>query len=61
MPGILSVDFDYFIDVSSKERDLYFPRISEKIPLTKYKYLWEKRYSKFPMLKKLGVRENYYF
>ncbi|HHV65869.1 MAG TPA: hypothetical protein GXX46_12495 [Peptococcaceae bacterium] len=61
MLGILSIDFDYFIDASSKERDLYFPNGSEDIPKSKYKLLWEEKYSNYPKLKKIGVIKDYYF
>ena len=31
MVGVLSIDFDYFIDVSAKEKDRYFPTGSDSI------------------------------
>jgi len=59
--GILSIDFDYFIDASAKERDLYFPKRSEEIHKNKLKSIWEERYAIYPRLKELGVIEDYYF
>ncbi|NLP45173.1 MAG: hypothetical protein GX351_11180 [Peptococcaceae bacterium] len=61
MLGLLSIDFDYFIDASSKERDLYFPTGSEEISAIKYRFLWEESYVKYPRIKELGVIEDYYF
>jgi len=61
MLGVLSIDFDYFIDASSEERDLYFPEGGEQIPKEKLKSLWEERYAQYPELKELGVIEEYYF
>lgn len=60
MVGILSIDFDYFIDVSSEERDMYFPKGSDEIPKEKLAAMWEKRYLEFPELKKVGVIDEYY-
>lgn len=61
MIGILSIDFDYFIDVSAEERDLYFPKGSDEIPKEKLKIIWEERYSQHPRLRKIGVIQDYYF
>lgn len=60
MVGILSIDFDYFIDVSSKERDIYFPKGSDQVPDNKLKSMWEERYLKYPKLKEVGVIDEYY-
>jgi len=35
--GILSIDFDYFINASSQARDMYFPKGSDEIPENKLK------------------------
>ena len=40
--GILSVDFDYFIDVLAQERDMYFPHGSDELPDDKLQSMWEK-------------------
>jgi len=61
MIGLLSIDFDYFIDASSQERDLYFPDGLDEIPPDKLKLLWEDRYAKYPKLRQLGVIQEYYF
>lgn len=61
MIGILSIDFDYFIDVSSQERDLYFPNGSDEIPSNKLLSLWKEKYLLHPELKKIGVIEDFYF
>lgn len=61
MIGILSIDFDYFIDASSGERDIYFPKGSDEILKDKLKFMWEERYLKYPKLKEVGVIHEYYF
>ena len=61
MIGILSIDFDYFIDVSARERDLYFPDGSDEIPDDALKSMWEERYLRYPELKNVGVIDDYYF
>ncbi|NLK29145.1 MAG: hypothetical protein GX306_12530 [Clostridiales bacterium] len=61
MVGILSIDFDYFIDASSAERDLYFPVGSDEIPKDRLKSMWKERYLKYPKLKEVGVIDEYYF
>lgn len=60
MISILSVDFDYFLDVSSEERDMYFPPGSEEIPKEKIASMWEERYRQYPELSKIGVINEYY-
>lgn len=59
MVGILSIDFDYFLDVSSEERDKYFPDGSDEIPKDKLESMWEERYLKYPKLRKVGVIKEY--
>ncbi|MBU5455572.1 hypothetical protein [Caproiciproducens sp. MSJ-32] len=61
MVGILSIDFDYFINASSQERYIYFPNGSDEIPSNKLKSMWEERYLKYPELKKVGIIEDFYF
>lgn len=61
MVGILSIDFDYFIDASSRERDLYFPDGYDEIPVNMLQVMWEERYLKYPKLRNIGVIEDYYF
>ncbi|AEV70006.1 hypothetical protein [Acetivibrio clariflavus] len=61
MKGILSIDFDYFIDASSQDRDLYFPDGSDEIPNNKLESMWEERYKRYPQLKKIGVIEQFNF
>lgn len=61
MTAILSIDFDYFIDASSQERDLYFPAGSDEIAGDMLSYIWNEKYRKYPELKKLGVIKEYYF
>ncbi len=58
--GILSVDFDYFIDVLAQERDMYFPHGSDELPDDKLQSMWEKRYLRYPELKKIGVIDDFY-
>ncbi|NLW23273.1 MAG: hypothetical protein GXY88_08505 [Tissierellia bacterium] len=60
MVGVLSIDFDYFIDVSAKERDRYFPTGSDSIPKDKLKSMWKDRYLKYPKLKEVGLIDDYY-
>lgn len=60
MVGILSIDFDYFIDASSEERDIYFPEGSDEIPKDKLKAIWKERYLKYPRLRQIGVIRDYY-
>ncbi|ABN52725.1 MAG TPA: hypothetical protein DEF39_03800 [Hungateiclostridium thermocellum] len=61
MIGILSIDFDYFINASSQARDMYFPKGSDEIPENKLKSVWEERYLKYPELKKIGVIDDFHF
>ncbi|WP_163191852.1 hypothetical protein [Clostridium thermarum] len=61
MVGILSVDFDYFINASSQERDIYFPNVSDETPNNKLQSIWNERYLRYPQLKEVGVIEDYYF
>jgi hypothetical protein len=58
---ILSIDFDYFIDASAAERDLYFPDGCEEVDSDKLKAIWEERYLKYPKLKQVGVIEDFNF
>jgi hypothetical protein len=60
MVSILSIDFDYFLNVSSEERDVYFPKGSEEIPKDNIALMWEERYKQYPELKKVGVINDYY-
>ncbi|NLC19172.1 MAG: hypothetical protein GX757_08110 [Clostridiales bacterium] len=60
MKSILSIDFDYFIDASSKERDIYFPQGADEIPQDKLMSFWDEKYKKYPELKKLGVIREFY-
>lgn len=57
---ILSIDFDYFIDASSKERDLYFPQGGEGIPSDRLTNIWIEKYKEYPELAGLGVIEDFY-
>lgn len=61
MIGILSIDFDYFIDVSSQERDIYFPKGSDELSDDELQSMWEEIYSRYPELKKAGVIDDFYF
>ncbi|NLY70257.1 MAG: hypothetical protein GX076_01000 [Clostridiales bacterium] len=61
MVGILSIDFDYFIEASFKEREIYFPKGSDEIPKDKLKAMWKERYFRYPKLKEVGVIDEYYF
>jgi hypothetical protein len=58
--GILSIDFDYFINASSQERDLYFPNGSDDLPKKMLQSMWKKRYLSYPELRKVGVINDYY-
>lgn len=60
MVGILSIDFDYFLDVSTEERDTYFPKGSDEIPKDELAYMWEERYHIYPKLREVGVINEYY-
>lgn len=61
MAGVLSIDFDYFINASSQERDKYFPHGGDGIPDIKLQSMWEERYLRYPELKKVGVTDDFYF
>ena len=61
MVGILSIDFDYFIDASSLERDIYFPTGSDEIPKDQLKSMWKDKYLKYPQLMDVGVIDVFYF
>lgn len=60
MIGILSIDFDYFIEASSEERDIYFPKGSDELPVDMLNYMWKERYLKHPKLRSLGLIKDYY-
>ena len=60
MVGILSIDFDYFLDVSSEERDIFFPQGSDEIPKEQKTAMWKDRYKRYPELKEIGVINEYY-
>ena len=61
MIGVLSIDFDYFIDASSQERDLYFPNVNDEIHNYKVQAIWRESYLKHPELKKVGVIKDFYY
>lgn len=60
MVGVLSIDFDYFIDASSQVRDMYFPNVNDEIANNKLQSMWEERYLRYPELKKIGVIDDFY-
>ena len=60
MVGILSIDFDYFIDITSEERDLYFPKGNDGISKANLKLMWKERYLRHPKLRDVGVIKDYY-
>lgn len=60
MIGILSIDFDYFIDASSEERDMLFPQGADEIPPEQLMSSWNEMYIKYPEMKKLGVIRDFY-
>lgn len=60
MVRILSIDCDYFIAASAAERDLYFPRGGDGIPMDKLQSNWQARYLKYPQLKDIGVIDEFY-
>ena len=59
MVGILSIDFDYFIDASSGERDRYFPPGNDGIPVDKLELMWKERYLRYPELREIGLIKDY--
>jgi len=61
MVGVLSIDFDYFIDASSKERDIYFPNVNDEMLSSELKCIWKERYLRYPQLKKVGVIDDFYY
>lgn len=61
MIGILSIDFDYFINASAQEREKYFPDGRDEIPSDQLQSMWGERYLKFPDLKQIGVINDFYF
>jgi hypothetical protein len=60
MVGVLSIDFDYFIDVTAKERAIYFPKGNDEVPKEMLEEMWKERYLKYPALKEAGLIEEYY-
>jgi len=58
--AVLSIDFDYFIDVSSLERDIYFPYMSDEVPDGLLKSIWDERYRQWPQLSEIGVIDDFY-
>lgn len=60
MVKVLSIDFDYFIDATSKDRDTYFPRGSDETPRDKLRFMWKERYLRYPRLREVGLIDDYY-
>ncbi|NLP27852.1 MAG: hypothetical protein GX370_03630 [Clostridia bacterium] len=61
MVGVLSIDFDYFINASSEKRNMYFPDVNYEMPNDMLQSIWKKRYLRYPELKQVGVIDDYYF
>lgn len=59
MAAILSIDFDYFLDVSAKERDCYFPQGSDEIPDDLLALMWKECYVKYPELANVSVINDF--
>lgn len=60
MAKILSIDFDYFIDASNLEREIYFPRGGDEIPSEQLKTIWQMKHAQYSQLPKIGVIEQFY-
>src|SRR5690554_6184991 len=60
MYGILSIDFDYFVDASAQERDTYFLQGEDEMPRDTLYTLWQERYLKYPQLAQVGVIDHYF-
>jgi hypothetical protein len=58
---VLSIDFDYFIDASSKEREMYFHNVNDEMDSNKVQAFWKASYLQHPELKKVGVIEDFYY
>jgi hypothetical protein len=61
MANILSIDFDYFIDISAEDRERLFPDGSDEIPHDELKLMWDESYEKYPEIKEIGVIQEYYY
>ena len=57
---ILSIDFDYFIDATIEDRELYFPDGHDNLSPQMTKFLWDRCYSYYEDLKNIGVIEDFY-
>lgn len=60
MAKILSIDFDYFIDASNLEREIYFPRGGDEIPSEQLETIWQMKHAQYSQLPKIGVIEQFY-
>lgn len=58
MLKILSIDFDYFIDVTTEERDRLFPQGAAEIPKKELKKIWDKLIEGNPEIEEIGVIEE---
>lgn len=62
MNSILSIDFDYFINVSAKDREYLFPSdISETMSSKEIDKLWEECYKEHPEIYDIGLVDNFRF
>lgn len=61
MTSILSIDFDYFIDVSAEDRERLFPDGSDEVPQEQLISMWNESYKKYPEIKGIDVIEEYFY
>ncbi|WFA09003.1 hypothetical protein [Tissierella sp. Yu-01] len=61
MTGILSIDFDYFIDITAMDRDRLFPAGSDEVPQEQLVFMWNDSYNKYPEIKDIDVIDEYYY
>ena len=57
---ILSIDFDYFLDIDERTSSTKFPLGVDDAPQDVIKEEWEEAYKKYPHLKDIGIIFDYY-
>lgn len=58
---ILSIDFDYFINATIKERNEKFPKGLDEAPKELLEQMWEESYMIHPEIRDIGVIPSYKF
>ena len=58
--NVLSIDWDYFIDATEKQRIIDFPDGNDDLSMSVKNILWANRYSENSSIEKIGIRKDEY-